>query len=112
MNYTTTEQVIGTYLGKPLYQKTIVFGNKAGLSNPSLSTGIANVDKMFIDMAGSQLSDGGLPFPYVHTNLVVIAGCFFNITSSDATLEMRIGSNSSSAMTNVIITVRYTKTTD
>lgn len=47
-NYSTTEQVIGTWLGKPLYQKTFDYGTLPNNAVKDVSHGIANVSKIWV----------------------------------------------------------------
>lgn len=112
VNYSTTEQVIGTWIdGKPLYQKTVTFGRVS--NNSSISLGIQNVEHISFVPDGSWINDSVRPLPYVigsgTTNNI---GGYFSISASDTSFEFRMGSGASSDSNNGCITVRYTKTTD
>lgn len=112
--YSTEERQIGTWIdGKPLYQKTINYGDITnGNSNISLTTGLTNINKMFIVPEASQFADS-IPVPYVHySSLNLLTGYFININNGVPSIEIRVGSDSKNALTNTILTIRYTKTTD
>ena len=55
-NYSTEEQVIGTWFGKPLYRKVVQYTLTATDGYPQFDTGIRDIDYAMIDM---YKSDGG-----------------------------------------------------
>lgn len=113
MNFSTDEKVIGTWIdGKPLYQKSFI----TTLSN-DLQTSIpmnVSIDK-YIDITAMQYSDG------YFRPLTVISNDFAKYTKISAVDNtMASGANTlyirtletNYQGTDVIVIVRYTKTTD
>lgn len=111
--YSTTEQVVGTWIdGKPLYQKTVVFGDVSSSSgNIDLSTGLNNIEKIFVDKSASQIADG-YALPNVHYSTSNIVGYLFDMNSGSPILCIRAGDGMKQYLSNTIVTFRYTKTTD
>ena len=110
--YSEQEREVGVWTnGKPLYQKTVPFGQLT--NNYSLSLGVSNVEYAFLVSDGCWANDSVRPIPYVIGNgSQNNIGGYFNITSSDTSFEFRLGSGSVSDTINGYITFRYTKTTD
>ena len=110
VHYDDTEKVVGTYFGKPLYEKS--YENIAGtgtMVNVTLSD-LSNIETIFIVPEASASTDA-IPFPYVHYDTTNLIGGFFTINNGVPTLSVRRGGS----MSNVglkYLTVRYTKTTD
>lgn len=111
--YSDEEREIGVWRdGKPLYQKTVVYGNiSTGGQSITLSTGLTNIDKIFIVPSGSQFRDD-LPVPYVHYSNDTIVGYFFDLNNGSPNVNIRVGSYSKANLSNTILTFQYTKTTD
>lgn len=110
--FTETEQRIGTWIdGKPLYQKTCVFGSVSG-TNANLPLNIANVDFISLCTDGSVVN-GICPIPYVtgsqYNNNI---GGFFSKAADNTNFAIRIGSAMAGSVNSVVLTVQYTKTTD
>lgn len=102
--FTYQEQVVGTWLGKPLYQKTIDFGDfpTAG-QGKTVAHNAANVDKIWVDRSNSYFVDSSKGYYDVsdydwHTHV--------NATNIIMYTEY------SRPNSSVYITIRYTKTTD
>lgn len=111
--YSTEEREVGVWKNnKPLYQKTCVFGSVSG-QTASLSLGIANIEEAFLCADASYINDGVCPLPYVigtaYTNNI---GGFFDIGVNDTSFAIRIGQSMAGNVDSVVLTVRYTKTTD
>ena len=111
--YSTEEKVVGVWKNnKPLYQKTCVFGSVSG-QTASLSLGIANIEEAFLCADASYVNDGTCPLPYVtgtaYSNNI---GGFFDIGVNDTSFAIRIGQSMAGNISSVVLTVRYTKTTD
>lgn len=102
--YTATERMIGSYLGKPLYQKTIDCGALPNTTTKSVAHNISNADMIFIQCGFAYASTGSIiPIPYGSQVLLEIA-------KAD---NIKITTTSNySAYTNSYVIVRYTKTTD
>ena len=111
--YSTEEKVVGVWKNnKPLYQKTCVFGSVSG-QTASLSLGIANIEEAFLCAEASYVNDGTCPLPYVTgTAYANNIGGFFDIGVSDTSFAIRIGQSMAGNINSVVLTVRYTKTTD
>lgn len=118
--YSTEEREIGVWVdGKPLYQKTLVVDGQDILSgNTTIDHNISNIDTTvsidgFVNMNWS--GNGGEP---LFSN--ALDGSNFSptwgITVKDldnTTITFTIGSNRyAQGIANVVITLRYTKTTD
>lgn len=111
-NYSTGEQVIGTWInGKPLYRKTLYFTSNGGgtgeVSYTLSNYGITNVDTIFIthpSFYSNNLNGYRNPFQYYDGNKF---SCGVNATSLNVTLGYAPISNSP-----FVITLEYTKTTD
>lgn len=110
-NYSTNEIRIGTWMGKPLYRKTLYFASNGGgtseVSYTLSNYGIINVDTIFITHPSfySNNSNGYRhPFQYYDGNKF---SCGVNATSLNVTLGYVPISNSP-----FVITLEYTKTTD
>ena len=112
-NYSTNEQVVGKWIdGKPLYRKVYKsreFSNKYNIP-------MNNVDNL-VDINGMvKRSDYNIycKIPY-RTGEATWNTSFGNIsiTNDHIEINMSYGSNfSASAFSNIVITVKYTKTTD
>lgn len=111
-NYSTGEQVIGTWIdSKPLYRKTLYFASNGGgtseVSYTLSNYGITNVDTIFIthpSFYSNNLNGYKNPFQYYDGNKY---SCGVNATTLIVTLGYAPISNSP-----FVITLEYTKTTD
>lgn len=105
--YSTEEQVIGTWFGKPLYRKTIDFGYMAKANVfKHVPHNVANVEKIWIDRSNSYFVDASLNYYDVsdydwHTSV--------NATNISAVVASNDYDRTTSSM---YVTIRYTKTTD
>ena len=109
-DYSTTEKIVGTWIdGKPLYQKTINFGQLPNNNKKTVAHSISNLKRVISFDAYIAHSSGAnyiMPLPYNDKfgNIVYLyrEGTTIAIeTSSDMT-----------AYTECYITIKYTKTTD
>jgi len=108
MNYSTEEQVVGTYLGKPLYAKTIVYTPSGTISSNTTIANIPNAKVMRVTEATAYNSseNRGYTLPDVRAN----GGTKITYDNGDVVLE--IISDSWSSSWTFHVTVQYTKTTD
>ena len=97
--YTTEEQVIGTFLGKPLYRKSFVFTNAVTCSSQTwtrfpeaAASNIANIVSSFFEDANGTL--------FIPTGTNVDSGTFGVLQTRNANVTAKT------------FTVEYTKTTD
>ena len=105
--FSATEQRVGTWFGKPLYQKTIDFGymEKKNVFK-QVPHNVANVEKIWVDRSNSYFVDTSMNYYDVsdydwHTsvNATYISGIVSNDEFDRTTSSM-------------YVTIRYTKTTD
>lgn len=100
-NYSTTEQVIGTWIdGKPLYQKTVVINNPSTASNISISD--LSYDSCFVFDGYLSISGG--------SNLALNEDERSWVHIYDNKIVWEYSSNYTGL--KLVITIRYTKTTD
>lgn len=114
VHYSTSEQVVGTWFGKPLYEKTIVKNNIAMGNNggnlTSIPHGVSNLKECVrLEMACPKLN-------YITTSDITSAGGSVIATFRvDTTNVFCSGGNNyfgGTADRYWYITIRYTKTTD
>ena len=116
MNYSTEEQVVGTWIdGKPLYQKTIDCGAAPNNTNNTVDLGVSGVNTYFF-MNGFAIiktssANQVLPISYLDiTTLAAGIGILLKVESNVLKAVIKDGANYSAY--NVYITIQYTKTTD
>lgn len=101
--YSTSEVVIGEWLGKPLYRKVIEFGALPNNTYKVVNSNISNVDKI-INTNGIAIRSDKTTLPIPYTNNIELY-----ITSSQ---QVSITTTSDRSAFNAYITIEYTKTTD
>ena len=107
VHYSTTEQVIGTYLGKPLYQKTISFNFTADQSNGTFWW-CGNVD--YTGLLPNDIERGWFVNGYYDTS-----GVHRNIMAGEIEINdhsILLFTNYSRTNVPAVATFQYTKTTD
>lgn len=108
--YSTEETVVGTWMGKPLYKKTINFGSFPNATTTRIPHGISNIEMVPFYLYGWYDSDDKrwLSNGRVGANNVL---CLVTISSTYIILEG--GSiNWTNRTSNGNVTIYYTKTTD
>ena len=101
--YSLEEQVIGTWLDKPLYRKVIEFTMALEEGENNIPHGITGLDKVI----GKEIvNNSSSTFPYLDTNEIA---SIFKVSSTDVIIKC-IGGSWGSATRHVIL--KYTKTTD
>lgn len=117
--YSTTETVIGTYNGKPLYRKEVEYAQiNLGTNTTSWDQQLSftNIKDMFLDTTHSFFVDTDtglhLPMPYVNpaSNTPVYLGYFIEIINGVPTFHLRKSSYIKVWTINLVL--EYTKTTD
>lgn len=113
-NYTTAEQVIGTWGGKPLYQKTVTYtgkitGSSAGETTVIKTGAFPNIKQAVAGVMSMTSSDGKTIYPAGYSENDTRMD--FTITKSNGNLSVVCCGNTWSSPT-LIVTVQYTKTTD
>jgi hypothetical protein len=108
--YSTTETVIGTWLGKPLYRKVIQYTKTTNTEeNLTLSDyGITNVDNIWLNQ-NSFIKTNNNEYKAVNNYESSSFNTFCNFPSSTS---FRLSSNSSYARGTWNLIIEYTKTTD
>ena len=101
--YSTSEQRIGTYLGKPLYRKVLSFGN---LETGAIEHNIPNVEHIHFGAGtGAKRTDGFFAYnTYYNDNDFVM------FLVNNQSVHFSIGSVT--RISGVIFVLEYTKTTD
>ncbi len=118
--YSTEEQVVDEWIdGKPIYEKTIVFPKSSLVSGEhSYAHGIADVDLIWFDLENSFLKETQYNSIWSLTsyNNTTTPFFVFNVWASATQLSIHISTNVMNRITNhdgyMVVTVRYTKTTD
>ena len=106
VNYSTSEQRIGTWLGKPLYRKVFEISNISG-TDMNFGTGLTGIN--VVDIRGflkSSDGSGSLPIPFILGEDYL----YVNTTSKGA--QIRIRTNDTWSGFILFGTLEYTKTTD
>lgn len=105
VHYSTTEQVIGTWIdGKPLYQKSVIFGSIPSNSTKEVDHNISDL-KMTIGFEGTMMSGT------VCETLPSGENSNFRIQTTPTKLKIITGA-SWRGWNDSYITIKYTKTTD
>ena len=102
--YSEEEQVVGTWLGKPLYRKTLEFTPNA---SETKSLNINNIDKVWIDESHSFIDNSGETLPL---NQYITEGYSRAWINKETGLRFVTTLNISNR--EGYLTVLYTKTTD
>lgn len=116
MNYSTEEQVVGTWIdGKPLYQKTVTFTSPTAINVWNNHT-VLDSDCVIVSinayLYGAANGLVPLPGPYGDTLLIANASYVSSAWSNtNGTLAMLTKANEY-VNVNCIATLQYTKTTD
>ena len=108
--YSTDEQVIGKWIdGKPLYQKSINFGALPDSDLKSVAHNIANVDHIWVHDGIFEKTNGFTNFIAGVSPTDVTLQWWTGVTKTE--VQVKTG-NDRTDYTYVIVTLRYTKTTD
>ena len=108
--YSTAETICGTWLGKPLYRKVLIFPNGTGQTTLKAYTlsdyGITNVDEIFI-VHPSFYTLSNRTYPFQYNDGTNAFECNVGTTQLNVLLKYADIANS-----KFVITLEYTKTTD
>ena len=107
--YSSTEEVVGTWLGKPLYRKVIDSGALPNASVKQVDANISNF-KLFTKLEGIAYNSSGNIAPFPNANLGSNSGIITIATVNDA-IYIKTNVNLSSYTDSYLI-IEYTKTTD
>lgn len=107
--YSTTEQVVGTWIdGKPIYRIVVNFGALPNATTKRVSHGISNLDR-FVKIEGITVSSGNyapIPLMYSSTEAQYNTAIFVNDT------EVAMTSSQNRENISAYIFLDYTKSTD
>ena len=106
--YSTEETIIGTWLGKPLYRKTVNIGALPNATAKNVAHNITNIDYI-VRFYGTAMSAAKhtLPLPHVNTGNISY-GVLLQVGKTN--VEIETGYNRSDY--SGYVTIEYTKTTD
>ncbi len=110
-NYSTTEIVVGTRNGKPLYRKYLKHTYALGSTTDSFSSGLTNLDYVEID-ANIYKYNGDWEKPYYASNSDWCRVFYRQKISGVENNTIEIRSASTSLTWDIYVTIEYTKTTD
>ena len=113
-NYSTDEQVVGKWIdGKPLYQKTILFGDQSGANEwteKSLSSfGINDVDKAWVIQSYGYYKASGTGKEFESFPIAREGASSVFIYEKNVVFDSE---NRSYISYDIVVTIQYTKTTD
>ena len=107
-NYSTEERVVGTWIdGRPIYQKTIYFGNLPNNSSKSVAHNITNIKTIINGIGYAQDANTFYPIPYTHAD-----GLRYQVQLYLDRTNINIITKNDLSDFTYYITVQYTKTTD
>ena len=114
--YSTTETVIGTFLGKPLYQKTFTFNDAISSTPITVPHNISNLDVIasiegVMYNTNNPFGSGRICYP-IPFNTAPSESSGVGVRVCDNNIEISSSSGSWSTDWQKIITLKYTKTTD
>lgn len=111
VNYSLEERKTGTWIdGKPLYEKTINFGNLPNATTKEVPHGIENVDEIWVydGLIHNPVYNSVLQTVFSNSSVSGANGFNTYVDSQNVTIACRGNSLSQSGL----IVLRYTKTTD
>lgn len=107
--YSTTEQRVGTYNGKPLYRKIVEFGALPNATSKNVAHSISNLLNVVNIKGWTKRADGTtFPLPYESGSQINESIALF---SNNTNISIYCGVNRTE-FTTTYITLEYTKTTD
>ena len=104
--YSTTETVVGTYMGKPLYRKVVDCGALPNNTTKEILHNIANIN-IITKASGTAWTNDGITIPLPTASLTSPVGIY-----SDKSKIYITTITDRSISTNSNVTLEYTKTTD
>ena len=113
INYSTEEQVIGTWIdGKPLYQKSLPVTGYSYGAESVISFNVPNIKRIVDYDLCAIRSDGKFTIlPQMHTNFTDWGAAAYDFTTNSFAMYLGRGFNTLT-LSDMIITMQYTKTTD
>ena len=111
-NYSTTEQVIGTWIdGKPLYEKVIDFGTLPSNYIKSIDTGVSNIGLVTKVDGFAYSSSATINIPYIEANSSSTKQTI-DIWHNTSSNKVEVNTNFNASSFYGFIVIQYTKTTD
>ena len=112
--YDTNEHVIGSFLGKPLYQRTVDFGSPSGVATYNASSW--NIERLVSAQGCIKRTSGELmPIPNTYneiSNNYIQGVSWFDYIPSTGNLQLFVWGFPVGDITECYVTYQYTKTTD
>lgn len=106
--YSTSEIVIGEWLGKPLYRKVINFGSLPNNTAKNVAHGISNIG-VVVRLGGYAVTSGTyFPLPLQYRG----ADSNYNVDLVCTAENVRMTSNTDRTSYTAYVILEYTKTTD
>jgi hypothetical protein len=112
--YSSTETIVGTFLGKPLYRKVVYFPNSTSVVDAGqFNCNVSNGERMWIESAWYELTGSNATIPF-GWNIGGANWLRMNVQDYTTGLcQVNASSNfTSSTQRNVYIILKYTKSTD
>lgn len=112
--YSSTETIVGTFLGKPLYRKVAYFPNSTSVVDAGqFNCNVSNGERMWIESAWYEITGSNATIPFGWN----LGGTnWLRMSVSDYTTgicQVNASNNfTSSTQRNVYIIIKYTKSTD
>ena len=104
--YDSTERVVGTWFGEPLYQKTIDLGALPNATTKNVAHGISNLSRVVKGEGIAYSSANQVPLPWVSvSNIIQNVNIYFDAT------KIYISTGADKSSYNAYFTIQYTKTT-
>lgn len=111
-HYSTSEQIVGTWIdGRPIYQKTIPF---TGTYNVAAQTyiphGITNLDLVLKLVGTCKRGNKRIALPFLHHTTDDWSINIYDADASTGNVTLWVGTNNSTNVTDISITMQYVKT--
>lgn len=107
--YTADERMVGSWMGKPLYQRTVDCGAGPNATTKSVPCSINNLDKI-VDIKGIICSISTSDIWFKQVGNADSSPLYINIDYNNGNIRLNSGNNYSNG--NVCVTLQYTKTSD
>ncbi|MBR1703169.1 MAG: hypothetical protein IJ716_14680, partial [Lachnospiraceae bacterium] len=117
VHYSTEEQVVGTWMNKPLYQRTFTLSSATVDKSNSVSipNDLENIKRVFLcDSSVYDVTDNRYyPLPYRRkTTSEDLFISLMRLSSETVSIQIVTNQSSSYILQDIAVTIRYTKTTD
>jgi len=115
-HYSTTEQVIGTWIdGKPVYEKTIYCTIASG-SETNTPHGISDISQIIsidaVTIKASNTNEDFRPIPFTYATSSTDSKWYAGVTITKNNVYIEAGQSFGNRHTACYVVLKYTKTTD